>query len=147
MIGDPIRAWQWLFVPLLLTATAHAAEAPAIPAQAATVDGFAPAGWVVLKKAMGDLNGDGRADAALVIESRKQHAPVFDSEASRADFSPRVLVVALAMVEPPGYRRLLTNSDFIEPHTEPRSTTPKSASISSATAPASLPATKPTISH
>lgn len=46
----------------------HAEEAPILPAQGATLESFTPKGWVLLKKAEGDLNGDQVSDVAVVFD-------------------------------------------------------------------------------
>jgi hypothetical protein len=43
---------------------------PPLPAEAATARGFVPKGWRIEARAGGDLDGDGRADLALVLRSR-----------------------------------------------------------------------------
>ncbi len=114
-----------LVVALLLSSsTAMAQEenadallpAPEIPATAASAIGFVPAQWTVLQKAEGDLDGDGRADVVLILENAEQPEALsgFDhgDEAGRK-FWPRMLVVALADVKLPGYRRLFANPNFI----------------------------------
>ncbi len=93
--------------------------APAIPMQAATAEGFVPTGWKVLQQAVGDLDGDGRADLALVVQNDRQPEALSgfseDGEQGRK-FWPRVLVVALAETSGSGYRQLMANSAFIPAH-------------------------------
>ncbi len=93
--------------------------APTIQTQSATAEGFAPTGWSVLQKAVGDLDGDGRADLALIVQNDKQPEALSgfnqDGEEGRK-FWPRLLVVALADANGPGYHRLLANAAFISVH-------------------------------
>jgi tetratricopeptide (TPR) repeat protein len=65
---------------------------PTLPQSGKTLDDFIPAGWKIKGKAMGDLNKDGIADAALVLEYKTITAE------SRADNDtiysyPRILLV------------------------------------------------------
>ena len=93
--------------------------APTIPIQAATAEGFAPTGWTVLKKVAGDLDGDGRADLALILQNEKQPQALSgfneDGEQGRK-FWPRVLVVALADTNGSTYHQRLANAAFVPPH-------------------------------
>lgn len=65
---------------------------PPIPETASAAAGFAPAGWRVEATAEGDLNGDGRPDAAIVITTGTQG---YDEQAGRPLFITRALVLAL----------------------------------------------------
>jgi hypothetical protein len=93
--------------------------APAIPAQSATAEGFAPTGWSVLQKTSGDLDGDGRVDLALIVQNDKQPEALsgFNQDGKEGrKFWPRLLVVALADANGPGYHLLLANAAFISVH-------------------------------
>ncbi len=46
-----------------------AAEPPTLPAKAATVEGFVPAGWLIEQQQKVDLNRDGRPDAVLLLKA------------------------------------------------------------------------------
>lgn len=68
--GAPASAGA-LLLALLLTPLAGSAQttpdAPALPAQAASVAGFVPPGWVIEQQHAADLNRDGRRDALLLL--------------------------------------------------------------------------------
>jgi hypothetical protein len=94
---------------LLLVSTAAAAQwpgdqkippvyYPTIARQAATLEGFVPKEWTLEAKAIGDLNGDTRPDAALVLHMaspRNRISPSWDPN-TKYDTNPRMLVVAFA---------------------------------------------------
>jgi hypothetical protein len=94
---------------------------PKLPAHAASADGFTPPGWRVEFKSEGDLNGDGKADVALVL---RQHSPrnVLDNAGNigpdRLDTNPRLLVAALRGPSG-GYDLALQNHTLIPRTTEP----------------------------
>ena len=75
-----------------------AVAAPPLPRQAATLAGFVPKGWLLETSATGDLNGDKRADAALVLHMNdpRNRIPSFADSDRRYDTNPRILVVAFA---------------------------------------------------
>jgi hypothetical protein len=56
-----------VFYAALLAATTT--SQPSVPATAATPEQFAPKGWRVLEKAVGDLNRDGMPDVAIVFKN------------------------------------------------------------------------------
>lgn len=68
-----------------------------VPAQAADLSALVPAGWKLDASAEGDLNGDGRADAAIVVRGQDP-AKIVRNEglgASELDTNPRQLLVFL----------------------------------------------------
>lgn len=106
---------------LLLLALALPADAtrdaPPLPARAATVAAFVPAGWKILQRADGDLDGDGRDDAAFVLENSRQPDPGFgDEEPGWQAFWPRITAVVLA--DDQGYRLLASNARFVPAWTQ-----------------------------
>jgi len=79
---------------------------PPVPERAAAPEGFVPKGWRLMEKAVGDLNGDGRADAAVVA--------AHDAEGSGPEDvweEPRLLVITLG--EESGGLRLSAASDAV----------------------------------
>ena len=79
---------------------------PAVPERAAAPEGFVPKGWRLLGKAVGDLNGDGRPDAALAAAH-----DVEGSEPQDVWEEPRLLVIALG--EESGGLRLSVATDAV----------------------------------
>lgn len=107
-----------VFLWLALAASADAArEAPALPARAGSIGAFVPADWKILQRADGDLNGDGRADAAFVLEHSKQPDPGFgDEEPGWQTFWPRIVAVVIA--DGKGYRLLASDTRFVPAWTQ-----------------------------
>lgn len=97
---------------LLLMSTASAAQwpgdqkippvnYPTIARQSATPEGFLPRQWTLEARAIGDLNGDTRPDAALVLhmaDPRNRISPSWDPN-TKYDTNPRMLIVAFAKKE------------------------------------------------
>lgn len=87
-----------LLLAAVISAPASAAQTdapefrmPSIPDAADSAAGFVPAGWRLLEAAEGDLNGDGRADMALVAAHDEEQ-----SEPNETTWQePRLLVIAL----------------------------------------------------
>src|SRR5688572_4327878 len=69
---------------------------PALPRQAASAEGFVPAGWALESQVSGDLNGDGIADLALVLhEQNPANSVSHDALGEKPlDTNPRILAVA-----------------------------------------------------
>jgi hypothetical protein len=90
------------------------ARYPSLPAQAANAAGFVPQGWVLEASAVGDLNGDGRKDFALVLRQQdRANLLAHDGFCENPlDTNPRILAVAFAEAAG-GYRLALQNRDFI----------------------------------
>jgi len=93
---------------------------PAVPAQAATPEGFAPAGWRIERRIEGDLDGDGLDDLVLILRDADPRnvlkndglgPPSFDS-------NPRILVIALRRPQG-GYGLLVADHALIPRDTEP----------------------------
>lgn len=113
----PVR----LLLSALLLAAAASPDAlpevayPDLPERAAGADGFVPGGWRLEATAEGDLDGDRRADLALVLRMTDP-ANILPNEGGwcgeTLDTNPRMLAVALA--EPGGgYRLGVANWDLI----------------------------------
>lgn len=118
----------------LLLARAAAADDVGIPAvsypalarHAGSVEGFVPTEWRVEIQKMGDLNGDGRDDAVLVLRALDDHN-VIDMRAQGGpenyDTNPRILMVAFANAAG-GYDLALENHTLIARTTEPSAQDP-----------------------
>lgn len=94
---------------------------PDLPASGAALDAFVPQGWRLETTETGDLNGDGRDDAALtlrednpagIIDGRPQGGP------ERYDTNPRMLAVVFANTAG-GYDLALENHTLVGRTTEP----------------------------
>lgn len=85
-----------LAMPLLASA-----QAPALPARAGAVTDFTPPGWAVEQQHEADLDGDGRADALLLLRG--------PGAAGRSP--PRTLAVLLGAQT--GYRLAASNARLI----------------------------------
>jgi hypothetical protein len=72
----------------------------------------APPGWFVKSKATGDLDGDGKADIALVFEFQKATEET-RPDSSKNSGAPRILAVYLYQPAAGAYRLLLQNNTFI----------------------------------
>ncbi|MGO4610652.1 hypothetical protein AB4142_30435, partial [Variovorax sp. 2RAF20] len=71
---------------------------PAVPAHAATAEGFVPAGWTLEYRIEGDLDQDGRADLALVLRQQDPRN-IIEHDGfgpSPYDSNPRILAIAFA---------------------------------------------------
>lgn len=91
---------------------------PRLAAEAASVEAFAPQGWRVEAKVAGDLDGDGRDDAAFVL---RQTDPknILKNEGlgpDALDTNPRILAVAVAARD--GYRLAVQNATLIPRHVD-----------------------------
>lgn len=88
---------------------------PPLPAEAATAEGFVPKGWRIEARASGDLDGDARADLALVLRSTDPAKVIPESTCEkRFDTNPRILAVLLAKSDG-GYRLGIDNHELIPP--------------------------------
>lgn len=119
------------FAPLLLLLFAGVAAAdddpdlppatyPKLAARAAAYDGFVPPGWRLESAVAGDLNGDGRPDAVLVLRDNDPKKFIDTGRASQPKFdtNPRILAVVFAS-DKGGYALALENHSFIARTTDP----------------------------
>ena len=93
---------------------------PTVARTATSAQGFVPAGWVLEKQVTGDLNGDGRADLALVLHMNNPANVLRTSglsDENTFDTNPRILAVAVAQGN--GYRRVLANHTLIRRRDNP----------------------------
>jgi hypothetical protein len=91
---------------------------PTLPATAANVDGFVPAGWKLEAQASGDLNGDGTADLALVLRDQNKANILNHDNFHDFDSNPRMLVIAFADGQH-GYRLDTVNHSLISRRENP----------------------------
>lgn len=87
---------------------------PKLAAQAATFERFVPAGWRLEQAVTGDLNGDGRPDAVLVLRDNDPKKSIATGRESmpRFDTNPRSLAVVFAG-DDGGYALALENHTLI----------------------------------
>jgi hypothetical protein len=87
---------------------------PALLERSETPEGFVPTGWKLDKLASGDLNGDGRADLALVLQKTDPANLVkrWAGDDARFDTNPRVLLVAFCNRDE-GFTRVATDYRLI----------------------------------
>ncbi len=93
---------------------------PALPRHSATLTGFVPKQWRLTDKAVGDLNGDGFQDAALVhVDGRppQPHPPVVRPK-TRYDTNPMMLVLVFGS-KSGGYDLAVANSKLVPRRTNP----------------------------
>lgn len=90
------------------------AHYPKVVAQAASFEGFVPPGWRLETAVAGDLNGDGRPDAVLVLRDNdpKKFIDTGAESRPRFDTNPRILAVVFAG-DKGGYGLVLENHTFI----------------------------------
>ncbi len=96
------------------------ADYPTLPAEAAGAEGFVPKGWRLEAQASGDLNKDGIADLAIVLQDTDP-AKLVEHDglgASPLDSNPRLLAVAFG--ERGGdYKLATTNHTLIPRRVDP----------------------------
>ncbi len=99
---------------------------PAIVETGKTVAEFTPKNFKVLKRVAGDLNGDGTADAAVIIQGTSKKflnknegfgGPIFDT-------NPRILFILFKEPSAPGFRLAEQSNSFIIPPDSPTMTEP-----------------------
>jgi hypothetical protein len=104
---------------LLIPALAASQELPPVSyprlaTEAASVEGFAPKGWRIEARADGDLDGDSKADLALVLRSTDPANVIPEDTCERPfDTNPRMLAVLLA--KPGGGYRLAVENHALIP--------------------------------
>jgi hypothetical protein len=93
---------------------------PPLPRQATAAEGLVPSGWTLEAKVEGDLNGDGKADLALVLHATDPKNVVANPDGfgpDSLDTNPRILAVAFARAG--GYELALENHALIPRRTDP----------------------------
>jgi hypothetical protein len=92
---------------------------PPLPAAATTAQGFVPKGWPIEAQASGDLDGDSRADLALVLRSEDPANVIRETMCEeRFDTNPRILALLLARPDG-GYRVAVQNHTLISRRENP----------------------------
>ncbi len=122
-LKDPMLRIAPVFMLLLWACVAAAAAGdpdlppanyPKIAARGATFERFVPPGWRLEQAVTGDLNGDGRPDAALVLRDNdpKKFIETGRESMPRFDTNPRVLAVVFA-ADKGGYALALENHTLV----------------------------------
>lgn len=85
---------------------------PPLPAAGVAAQDFVPKGWRIEARASGDLDGDSRADLALVLRAGDPANVIPETICEeRFDTNPRILAILLA--KPGGYRLGAENHELI----------------------------------
>jgi hypothetical protein len=112
------RAMTALIV-LLASGVAAAQELPPVtyprlPADAATAQGFVPKGWTEESRAEGDIDGDSKADLALVLRSQDP-ANVIPQEMCGEELDTNPWILAILLANPGGGYRLAVENHTLIP--------------------------------
>lgn len=85
----------------------------ALPVCAADFSAYVPKDWKIVKSATGDLNGDGKPDAVLVLQGRNQSKIIANEGmgSPELDTNPRMLKVLFKQEK--GYRTAVENTTLI----------------------------------
>lgn len=92
---------------------------PHLPDRAVTARDFVPQGWLLEKSLQGDLNGDGRADLAMVMrEKDPEKVLAASADGGDRDFNTNPYRIAAAFLEADGktYRLIMENHMLIPRH-------------------------------
>jgi hypothetical protein len=88
---------------------------PTIRSTGKTIPDFIPAGWTILDSAAGDLNKDGRTDAALVIQHQDSILLLNDLE-DTALSQPRILLIVFREASGNSFFLVERSNSFILKH-------------------------------
>jgi hypothetical protein len=115
------RAMPALIV-LLASGVAAAQELPPViyprlPAKAARAEGFVPEGWAVESRTEGDIDGDSKADLALVLRAQNR-ANVIPQEMCGEELDTNPWILAVLLAGPGGGYRLAVQNHALIPRRE-----------------------------
>ena len=108
---------------LTSAACAQQVQYPAIKRKAQHYTNFVPPGWEIRDGTTGDLNKDGLADKALVLERSNKHG-MTDEQDSTDSALPRMLVVLFKLPGNQGYVLSAQSNSFILTHDDPETDEP-----------------------
>lgn len=91
---------------------------PSIKLTASSISDFVPAGWAILDTAYGDLNKDGKTDAAIVIQHNDSVALVKNLEDTVLT-QPRMLLIFFEKSTQSGFVLIEQSNSFILSHDNP----------------------------
>jgi hypothetical protein len=105
------------FILLFLFNFSHGQEFsyPSIDLKGKTLSDFVPAGWIILDSAKGDLNKDGRKDAAIILQYKDSVALV-KSDEDTVLTQPRILVIIFKNISENSYYLQQQSKSFILNH-------------------------------
>jgi hypothetical protein len=95
-----------VFFPALTVAQSKPsadAPMPALPAAGGTAESLVPRGWAIEQRHTADFNRDGRSDVLLLIRDN----------VAQGTTPRRIVLVALATAQPPGYVRSAANAQLV----------------------------------
>lgn len=86
---------------------------PNLPDRAADEAAMTPKGWKIAKRATGDLNGDGRADLALLVRMNDRRNVVAIEDTKPVEpFDTNPYLLAIAFADDAGYRLAASTHEF-----------------------------------
>lgn len=117
---------KYFFLLLLCVITSHLfaqGDIPAVPASGSNVKAFIPKGWKMILQSTGDLNKDGLADEAIVIENTDVRNFVTNEGLGqeKLNLNPRILLI-LFRINANVYRLAAKNHSFIPSANDKEST-------------------------
>lgn len=87
----------------------------ALPVCAADFSAYVPKGWEIVKSATGDLNGDGRPDAVLVLQGRDQSKIIANEGMGNPELNTNPRMLKVLFKQEKGYRTAVENTTLIPP--------------------------------
>lgn len=87
---------------------------PRLPSHAPSAEAFVPDDWKIVEKESGDLNGDGKADLALLLKmTANANIVAIDQSEPDKPFDTNPYMLAVALADPAGgYRLAASNHTF-----------------------------------
>jgi hypothetical protein len=110
-----------LYTSIALDAFGQSLTYPELKQAGKTINDFVPAGWVILDKASGDMNGDKLSDVALVLQHRDSitFTTIDNGDTVTVTTQPRILALLFKNPKNDGYHLVQQSNTFILPHDNP----------------------------